>query len=329
MALGESYLAGWWEVAELDDFFYRLLKADLSSKIRNNWPAIYRIVLAKFFNPQSRARAFKIGERHYDVDESVYLAMLGKTMTYTCGYWQGGANNLDEAQIAKLDLVCKKIGLKSGDRVLDIGCGWGSLAKLAAEKYGAEVVGLTVSKNQFQYAKDNYKDLPIDIRFQDYREINEKFDQIVSLGMFEHVGVKNYKTYMAVARRCLKGDGLFLLHTIGSNRSVISTDPWISKYIFPNSLLPSIAQIGQAIENIFVMEDWQNFGADYDKTLMAWHQNFMANWVNSGQPKDERFVRLWRYYLLSCAGSFRARKNQLWQIILSPKGVSGGYKSIR
>lgn len=329
LALGEAYMAGWWDVDRLDEFFTRVLRANLSDKIKNNWQVIFQILLTRLFNLQKPSRAFTIGEHHYDEDGNVYRAMLGETMTYTCGYWPEGVNNLDEAEIAKLDLVCQKIGLKSGDRVLDIGCGWGSFAKLAATKYGAKVVGLTVSKNQVQYAKDNYKNLPIDIRFQDYRDINEKFDHVVSLGMFEHVGVKNYRTYMEVVRRCLKDDGLFLLHTIGGNRSAHSSDPWISKYIFPNSMLPSIAQIGRSIENIFIMEDWHNFSADYDKTLMAWYDNFISKWVKTGEKKNEKFVRMWSYYLLSCAGSFRARKNQLWQVVLSPNGVSGGYKSIR
>lgn len=329
LALGESYMAGWWDVERLDEFFTRVLQSNLSDQIKNNWQVIFQVLLTRLFNLQKPSRAFTIGEHHYDEDENVYMAMLGETMTYTCGYWPEGVNNLDEAQTAKLDLVCKKIGLKSGDRVLDIGCGCGSFAKLAAESYGAQVVGLTVSKNQVQYAKDNYKDLSIDIRFQDYRDINEKFDHVVSLGMFEHVGVKNYRTYMKVVRRCLKDDGLFLLHTIGGNRSAHSSDPWISKYIFPNSMLPSIAQIGRSIENIFTMEDWHNFSVDYDKTLMAWYNNFISKWVKTGEKKDERFVRMWSYYLLACAGSFRARKNQLWQVVLSPHGVPGGYKSIR
>ncbi|MDO8669195.1 MAG: cyclopropane fatty acyl phospholipid synthase [Candidatus Buchananbacteria bacterium] len=329
LALGESYVDGWWDVDKLDDFFYRIFQTDLADKVKNNWSAISHVMLAKIFNFQNRARAFEIGERHYDVDESVYRAMLGESMTYTCGYFSAGAGDLDQAQLAKLDLVCRKIGLKKGDRVLDIGCGWGSFAKLAAEKYGAEVVGVTVSRNQVEYAKEKYNGLPIDIRFQDYRDLNGKFDHIVSLGMFEHVGVKNYRIYMEVVKKCLKKDGLFLLHTIGGNHSVNSVDPWVNKYIFPNGMLPSIKQIGRSIENLFVMEDWHNFSADYDKTLMAWHSNFTANWVKTGENRDQRFIRMWNYYLLSSAASFRARRNQLWQVVLSPEGVLGGYKSVR
>jgi cyclopropane-fatty-acyl-phospholipid synthase len=214
-------------------------------------------------------------------------------------------------------------------KVLDIGCGWGSFAKYAAEQYQAKVVGITVSKEQVELAKMLCTGLPVEIRLQDYRDVNEKFDRIISVGMIEHVGYKNYRAYMEVVRHCMEDHGLFLLHTIGGNKSVKSVDPWINKYIFPNGMLPSIKQLGESIEGLFVMEDWHNFSADYDKTLMAWYGNLEKNWEKLKSKYDERFHRMWKYYLLSCAGSFRARSNQLWQIVLSPKGVSGGYKSLR
>ncbi|EKD33554.1 MAG: hypothetical protein ACD_76C00004G0005 [uncultured bacterium] len=254
--------------------------------------------------------------------------MLDNSMTYTCGYWKD-ASTLDDAQEAKLDLVCKKIGLKHGDSVLDIGCGWGSFAKFAAEKYKAKVLGVTVSKEQIKLGQGLCRGLPVELRLQDYRKISGSFDHIVSLGMFEHVGYKNYRIFFEVVRRCLKDNGLFLLHTIGGNRSVHSTDPWIGKYIFPNSMLPSASQIASATEGLFVMEDWHNFGSDYDKTLMAWHSNFEKNWGSLMAHYDERFHRMWQYYLLSCAGSFRARQNQLWQIVYSKNGIINGYNSVR
>jgi len=248
---------------------------------------------------------------------------------YTCAYWKE-AHTLDAAQEAKLDLVCRKIGLRRGDRVLDIGCGWGSFAKFASERYGASVVGITVSEEQAVLARELCKDLPIEIRLQDYREVDEKFDHIVSLGMFEHTTRKNYRTYFEVAHRNLKDDGLLLLHTIGANRSgVHNFDPWLEKYIFPNSTIPSVAQIATAIEGLFVMEDWHNFGADYDRTLMAWHTNFEKSWSDLSSEYDERFYRMWKYYLLIAAATFRSRYNQLWQIVMSKNGVPGGYASLR
>ena len=326
LGLGESYMDGWWDCEKLDEFFCKALRSNLEKEIKKK-NILIEILKSRIFNPQSLSKAFQIGETHYDIGNDLYEAMLDSRMTYTCGYWKD-AKNLEEAQEAKLELVCKKIGLKEGNRVLDIGCGWGSFAEYTAENYGVSVLGITVSKEQVKLARERCKGLDIKIELQDYREINEKFDHIVSLGMFEHVGIKNYRKYFEIARKNLEENGLFLLHTIGGNKSVISSDKWLSKYIFPNSMLPSIAQISKSFEGLFVMEDWHNFGADYDKTLMEWHKNFNNNWDKLKDKYDDRFKRMWDYYLLSCAGSFRARKNQLWQIVLSPKGVKGGYSRI-
>jgi len=329
LGLGESYMDGWWDCENLDRFFHKVLTAKLDRKIKKNWGVLFKIAWNFVLNPGRKSKAFEIGEKHYDIGNDLYRAMLDQRLTYTCGYWKD-AKNLDEAQEAKLDLVCKKIGLKRGQRVLDIGSGWGSFIGYAAEKYGVSAFGVTVSKEQKELADKLYKNFPAETRLQDYRDIvNEKFDHIVSLGMFEHVGYKSYRTFMKVVYNALKDDGLFLLHTIGENRSVTDTNPWIAKYIFPNSMLPSIKQIGKSIEGLFVMEDWHSFGAYYDQTLMAWHKNFEDNWSKIKSNYDESFYRRWRYYLLCCAGAFRARKNQLWQIVLSKKGVQGGYKSIR
>ncbi len=328
LGLGEAYMDGWWDASELDTFISTVLRARVDKAIKVNLASILMVAKAFLLNLQSSKRAFKVGEAHYDLGNDLYEAMLDKRMVYTCGYWKD-AKNLDEAQEAKLDLVCRKIGLKTGDRILDIGCGWGSFAKYAAEKYGASVVGITISKEQAALARTRCAGLPVEIRVQDYREVNEKFDHIVSLGMFEHVGVKNYDAYFEMAKRCLKDDGLFLLHTIGCRKSLLVSDPWIQKYIFPGGQLPSIAQIGKAIEGRFLIEDLHNFGADYDKTLMAWFQNFDAAWPRLKEKYGDRFYRMWKYYLLTCAGGFRARDIQLWQIVLSRNGVPGGYTSVR
>ena len=328
MGLGESYIDGWWDSEALDEFFDRVIRAQIQNGLKKNPTLIYQVLLARLLNRQSRNRAFQIGEKHYNLGNDLFVNMLDKRLVYSCGYWKD-APTLDLAQENKLELICRKLGLQPGMKVLDIGCGWGSFAKYAAEQYQAKVVGITVSKEQVELAKMLCTGLPVEIRLQDYRDVNEKFDRIISVGMIEHVGYKNYRTYMEVVRRCLNDDGLFLLHTIGGNKSVKSVDPWINKYIFPNGMLPSIKQLGGSIEGFFVMEDWHNFSADYDKTLMAWYGNLEKNWEKLKSKYDERFHRMWKYYLLSCAGSFRARSNQLWQIVLSPKGVSGGYKSLR
>ena len=328
LALGESYMDGWWDALSVDEFISHVLSAKLQEKIHPTFALITAFLNAKIFNLQSRSRAFEVGEKHYDLGNDLYEAMLDKRMVYTCGYWED-VTTLDDAQEAKLDLVCRKIGLKKGDRILDIGCGWGSFAQFVAEKYGASVVGITISKEQAALAKERCKGLSVEIRIQDYRDVSEKFDHIVSLGMFEHVGDKNYREYFTMARRCLKDGGLFLLHTIGNNFSAHESDAWMMKYIFPNSMLPSVAQIGKATENLFVVEDWHNFGTDYDKTLMAWHENFEKAWPKLRETYDERVYRMWRYYLLICAAAARSRDMQLWQVVLSPNGVPGGYTSVR
>ncbi|MFC1787978.1 cyclopropane fatty acyl phospholipid synthase [Patescibacteria group bacterium] len=328
LGLGESYMDAWWDCDQLDEFFTKILRDDIRNKVKKHWPVLVQAVFSSTINRQSKGRAFKVGEDHYDTGNDLYEGMLDQRMVYTCGYWKE-VDNLDDAQEAKLDLVCRKINLQPKQKVLDIGCGWGSFAKFAAEKYGAEVVGVTVSKEQVALAKERCAGLPIEIRLQDYRGINETFDRIVSLGMVEHVGYKNYRDYMKVAHRCLSDDGLFLLHTIGGRKSVRGTDPWIDKYIFTNSMLPSVKQLAAASEGLFVMEDWHSFGQDYDLTLMAWFANFDEHWDEIKDKYGDRFYRMWKYYLLSCAGSFRSRRNQLWQIVYSKHGIMGGYQSIR
>lgn len=331
LAVGESYMDGWWDVEQLDLFFSKIFSAQIDDKIRINFKHLLLLLSSICFNLQSKTRAFEVGEKHYDIGNDLYRLMLDKRLVYTCAYWNGtpAATNLDEAQEAKLDLVCRKLRLEKGQKILDIGCGWGSFAKYAAEKYGVQVVGVTISKEQADLAKKICAHLPVEILVQDYREICGRFDNIVSLGMFEHVGYKNYKSYMQVTQRVLKDNGLFLLHTIGGNKSVFSTDPWISKYIFPNAMIPSAAQITKAIEGSFVIEDWHCFGPNYDQTLMAWFKNVETNWDKLKDTYSEKFFRMWKFYLLSSAGQFRARQLQLWQVVLSKNGLPGGYLSVR
>jgi cyclopropane-fatty-acyl-phospholipid synthase len=328
LGLGESYMDGWWDVEQLDEFFHRALRANLAARFPPSWRTLLRQLGTTLVNPQGRSKAFEIGERHYDIGNDLYRAMLDRRMVYTCAYWKN-AKTLDEAQEAKLDLACRKLGLKAGQKLLDIGCGWGSFLKYAAENYGVTGVGCTVSKEQAKLGRQLCAGLPISIELQDYRDIKGTYDHIVSLGMFEHVGRKNYRTFMRVAADHLADNGLFLLDSIGGAGSVWRTDPWIQKYIFPNSMTPSVEQIGTAIKGLFVLEDWHNFGADYDRTLMCWFKNFDEHWPDLQGRYDQRFYRMWKYYLLACAGSFRARSSQSWQIVLSKRGVGGGYVSVR
>ena len=329
LGIGESYMDGWWDAEKLDELIYRIVRSDLQNKVKHNYKIAFQLAGFYLINMQARRRAFIIGERHYDLGNDLFKAMLDKRMNYSCAYWKD-ATTLDEAQENKLELICKKLYLKPGMKILDIGCGWGAFGKYAAEKYDARVVGITVSKEQVALGKELCKGLDVQIRLQDYREVNEEFDRIVSVGMIEHVGYKNYRDYFKMANKNLVDDGLFLLHTIGEVRSLKSADAWTHKYIFPNGMLPSVSQLGKAIEGLFIMEDWHNIGADYDKTLIAWYNNFEQSWNKLKNNYSERFYRMWKYFLLSSAGAFRARnKNQLWQIVLSKKGVPGGYISVR
>ena len=327
LGLGESYMDSWWDCDRLDEFYCRILKAELQNKVRGR-DLLIGAIKAKLLNMQSKSRAFEVGRRHYDLGNDLYANMLDKSMVYSCGYWKN-SDNLDAAQEAKLDLICRKLKLKPGMDVLDIGCGWGGLAKYAAVNYGVNVVGVTVSKEQAKLAGEICRGLPAEIRFQDYRDVNEKYDAIASVGMFEHVGYKNYGIYMKTVYRCLKDNGLFLLHTIGGNKSAVSADPWTVKYIFPNSMIPSAKQITSASEGLFYLEDWHNLGPDYDKTLMAWHQNFETNWSKIETRYDDRFKRMWNHFLLSSAGGFRAKYSHVWQIVFSKKGFEGSYDSVR
>ncbi len=341
LALGETYMEKWWDCEQLDEFFNQVLYADLENRIKKNPALVAEILLTKIFNLQKKSAAFS-NAKHYNLDNDLFEKMLDKRMIYTCAYWSArtpfskrtpleekDAATLDEAQENKLDLVCKKLYLQPGMHVLDIGCGWGGFAKFAAEKYSVKVTGITVSKEQIPVAEKMCTGLPVKIKLMDYRNVNEKFDRIVSIGMFENVGYKNYRIYMQVSNRCLKDDGLFLLHTIGNVFTRTYPEPWLNKYIFHNYTIPSIKNMGEAIEGIFIMEDWHSFGTYYDKTLMAWHNNFVKNWDLLKDRYDERFFRMWTYYLLMCAGSFRAKRNLLWQIVLAKKGRNETYVSIR
>ena len=326
LGLGESYMDGSWDAVELDSMLCRLLDARLDCRVRtldDYWFA----ARSRLLNLPKR-RAFEIGRRHYDLGNDLYRAMLGCRLVYSCAYWPQ-ARDLDQAQEHKLDLICRKLLLEPGLRVLDIGCGWGEALRFAADRYGISGVGITVSEQQAAYARELCRGLPIAIHLQDYRQVSGRFDRIFSIGMFEHVGVANYRRYFELARERLQDDGLFLLHTIANNVSVRSTDPWIGKYIFPNSMLPSAAQITAALEGLFVIEDWHGFGTDYDRTLQAWRDNIERAWPALGAYYDERFRRMWRYYLSASMATFRVRRSQLWQIVLSPRGRRGGYLAPR
>ena len=328
LALGDTYISGAWDCADLDTMLTRLLAAGVDDDVLG-WADRWDAVRARLTNRQAGRRAFDVGKRHYDLGNDLFQAMLGKRLVYSCAYWRQGAPDLDAAQVAKLDLIARKLQLAPGMTILDVGCGWGESLRYFAEHYGVGGLGVTVSKEQATFARERCAGFPVDIRVQDYREVQGRFDRVFSVGMFEHVGVRNYRAYFDTVHRCLPQHGLTLLHTIGTNRSTERTDPWIERYIFPNSMLPSAAQITRANEGLFVLEDWHNFGTDYDRTLQAWRDNVEAAWNGLPARYDERFRRMWRYYLHASMAAFRSRNAQLWQVVLSRDGVPGGYAAPR
>jgi len=326
LGLGESFMEGWWECDRIDELATKLFRANLIKQLNKNLKFIFYSLKAKLSPFGKKSRAFEVGESHYDLGNDIYQVMLDKRMAYTCGYWKD-AKSLDQAQENKLELICQKIGLKPGMRVLDLGCGFGCFAKYAAEKYDVEVVGVTVSKEQVKLGRELCSGLSVELRLQDYRDVNETFDRIVAIGLLEHVSHKYYRKFMETVHRCLKDEGLFLLHNIGRNNTLSKPDhPWINKYIFPNSEIPSVKQIAESIEGLFVMEDWHNFGTDYDKTIMEWYKNFVNGWDKLKSRYDERFFRMWKFYLLIFVGAYRSRYLHLWQTVLSKKGIPGGYQ---
>lgn len=325
LGLGEAYMDGWWDCARLDEFFCRVVGADLGAQLRPTPHLLWLLVVSWLQNRQSPRRAWQVADVHYNLGLDLFEATFDQRLTGSCGWWRA-AQSLDEAQAAKLDLVCRKIGLGPGQRVWDIGCGWGAFMGFAAERYGARCVGVTVSREQAAYARRRYAQLPVEVELKDYRAFAGKVDHVVSMGMFEHVGPKNYRAYFQAARQAIKDDGLFLLHTIWANEARPAIEPWLNKYIFPNGVLPTVGQIGRAVEGLFVVEDVENFGADYDRTLMAWHAKFQRHRPELAVKYGERFCRMWDYYLLSCAGGFRSRVINVGQFVLSPKGVPGGWR---
>lgn len=348
LGLGESYMEGMWDCERLDQCIDRLLSARLRSKLMNprfsfqhpeamlQYPSLIRqYMIASIFSRQSKERALQVAAAHYNLGNDLYRAMLDRRLVYSCGYWHD-VSSLDAAQELKLELACRKLRLEQGNRVWDIGCGFGSWMKYAAEHYGIECVGDTISQPQINLGKELCAGLPVEIRFRDYREAldsGEKYDRCVSIGMFEHVGYKNYRTFMEIVHRCLRDGGLFLLQTIGADRPMKSAEPWTEKYIFPNGMAPTISQIEQAAEGLLVIEDRHEFGPYYDPTLMAWDRNFVRNWDQLNARYEHlvngQFYRMWRYYLQSYAAAFRRGHLRLWQVLLSKNRVPVGYEPVR
>lgn len=339
MGLGETYVDGWWDCDDLSEFINRLLKNNHGGMKRLS--DVFLSLKSRYFNLQNKYLSQRVADVHYNLDNDLYQAMLGQSMAYTCAYWKDGGT-LDEAQYRKYDLICQKLNIQKNDAILDLGCGFGGFAHYASSKYGCSVTCVNISKDQLEFARDLCTGLPVELHQCDYRNIetynprNRKFNKIVAIGLCEHIGPKNYPSWFKLIYDQLLDDGLFLLQSSGQNITKYYCDPWFDKYIFPNGTLPSVALIGKAIEGNFIMEDWHNFGPDYHKTLLVWWDKFQQYWntmiasQGGGMTEEERrFYRMWRYYILSTSGGFKARYIQVWQILFSKGGNASTYYSVR
>jgi len=332
LGAGESYMNGWWDCNALDQMAERYLRTDSTSRIAGGHVRnLLEKLRATWIDLQCGLGSREIARVHYDLPFDLFESMLGPTMNYSCAYWRD-ANELTSAQNAKMHLICRKLGLQPGMRVLDVGCGWGGLIEFAAREYSCTMVGITVSAEQAQYAREKCN-VRSEIHLMDYRDLRPDsfgtFDVITSIGMLEHVGPRNYARYFDKMRRLLRPNGLLLVQSFGRERSQ-PVDRWINRYIFPNSYVPSGPELLAATHNRFIVEDWHNFGADYDRTLLEWHANFEQWATDKWKKTDPTRYRMWRYYLLTFAAGFRVRDRvQLWQLVLSPNGVPKGYNSLR
>lgn len=327
LGLAEAYMDGWWECDAIDEFVTKLLNIDVLSFLRPT-PALYaHWIKSKFINRQTKSRAAINAKHHYNIGNELYSRMLDTEMVYSSAYWKS-ANNLESAQRDKLDLICRKLKLQSGMKILDIGSGWGGFLRHAAKNYGIVGVGISPAENQINFARTHSRGLPIEFKQMDYRNLSGKYDRVVSVGMMEHVGPKNLKTFFNKCNELLAPGGLMLHHTISSNYSKHVTDQFFDKYIFPGGVIPSLAQIALAQEKLFIIEDVHNFGPYYDLTLMEWHKRINNSWYQIPQY-NERFRRMWRYYLLSSAAGFRSRNLQLLQLVFSRSDSKYIYEAVR
>ena len=328
LAIGDAYVSGLWDCKALDELVCRLFS---NMKREMLFPSLQMLTVNlwnRLSNPQAGTRAKKVIDAHYEKYIDVIKYFIGPSLCYSCAWWEH-SDNLADAQKAKMDLVCRKLQLAKSDRVLDIGCGYGALANHAAEYYGCHVTGITLSPRQAELATARFPSPLIEFRAMDWQsdefmQLGE-FDKIMSVGMFEHVGRKNYTIFFKRCSHLLRSHGLFLLHTIG--RSVkASIDLWVDRYIFPGGSLPKLGDLDEVEAQNLILEDLQNIGAHYDMTLCAWQANLDHGQATGELDLDEKDLRFWRYYLLSFAGAFRVRKRlQVWQLLLAKSGVIGGY----
>ena len=317
LGLGDAYVDGWWDCADLPELFSRAIRGGLWERASRARPALVKRVKDAVLNRQSPGRAVRNVAAHYVRRNDLVLGMLDPWRAYSCAFFRDPADpaeGLDAAQERKLGLVCDKLGLAPGHRFADVGCGWGSLLGFAAERRGVRGVGLTPAGTQAAYVRERYG---LTVREQDYRQMTGTYDRVASVGMFEHVGRKNYRAYMEVVARCLAADGLFLLHCFGRPAAgVPPLDPWLDRHVFPGGCLPTLDQVHAAADGVLEAVHQDEWGRHYDPTLLAWAGNFEREAERTGlKQRDGPTYRMWRYYLYTCAGAFRSGDVALWQVV--------------
>ena len=305
MALGDGYVDGKWECDDLGATLYQLTRSrDIVKLVKDKSITVP--------TDEQAERAQEVIDIHYDMGNDLFRAMLDRTMSYTCAYWRAGASTLEAAQSDKNELICQKLELEPGMVIADLGCGFGSFARHAQDIHDVTVIGYTLSQEQADIAGDF-----MEVRVADYTQLRGRYDRIISMGMLEHVGPANYRDYMKVNYRHLEKNGIALFQTIGYNLSRGQVHPWINTHIFPNGALGSFAQLAEAMEGLFVLEDVENFGTDYATTAQAWFDNF-ARAVHSGRYRcHPRFYRMWEFYIMFFKAAFLAREFQLWQVVMT------------
>jgi len=323
LGIGESYMDGWWECEDIVEMVARFIRANLHKPSAADLKFVAHFLWIQMSGLGKRSKAFEVGQAHYDLGNDLFEAMLDKRMIYSCAYWKD-AVTLEQAQEHKLDLICRKISLKPGMKVLEIGCGWGGWAKFAAEKYRVEVVGLTVSKEQQAYAQKSCAGLPVEFRLQDYRDLpaGERYDKLVSIEMLEAVGHRYLGEWCRVAARAVKPDGLMALQYItcadARYEELRRGVDFIQKHIFPGGLILSANRLNDLLASAggFVLHALEDMGQDYARTLRAWREEFNRRAAAVRQLGfDERFLRKWNYYLAYCEAAFALRNISVVQTV--------------
>lgn len=328
LGIGEGYMEGSFTIDDDD------LHGFLALAVRNSqnawrhplhrflWKLRYLSRVARQYNPAGRAR--RRVAHHYDLSGELYDLFLDSDKQYSCAYFRSPDDTLEQAQAQKKAHIAGKLRIEPGMRVLDIGCGWGGLALTLARDYGARVLGVTLSEEQHEVANERARAAGLgnraQFRLMDYREVEGTFDRVVSVGMFEHVGAPHYREYFRTVREKLTEDGIALIHTIGRSTPPGANSPWIEKYIFPGGYIPALSEIMTAVEKEdFISQDIEVWRLHYAQTLRHWHDRFVANEERVREIYDDRFCRMWRYYLVACEQTFRCNRQVVFQLQLARK----------